>query len=166
MRRNISGLEPNDSDDMTVSPAVAVPLSARLYSECPCGWKYRGDSQADLEDGNAFHDPGDSCCHCSGMKCLACNDEIQHEDCYADCPACCVADDDGYTEMERQRRTARWWALTDQRELPDSELRAYLAALAAGHPEEKPAWENEDEAMDFLHTLIERYNTSTHKPVV
>lgn len=148
---------------MTSLPSHTKQPLGLLYAECPCGWKYRGGSESDLEDGNAFHDPGDSCCGCGGMKCLACVEEEPHLDCYADCPSCCVLDSDEYTEMDRQRRTARWWALTDQRELPDTELRSYLVALSTGHPDDEINFETEEEAMDFLHELIRRYNTDTHR---
>jgi len=152
----------DDTPHPSHNSAVDIALDNELYAECRCGWRYRGSDAQDMEDKQNFHDPGDSCCNCGGMLCLQCVEGTQHAVCYRDCPDCCLEDVDGFTEMDRQRRMSRWWALTDQRELPETELRSYLAAFSAGHPDDIPALETEQEAMDYLHTLIDRYNVSTH----
>jgi hypothetical protein len=155
---------PDDGSRAVTAGTPAIPQTlGDLRDSCPCGWRYIGDSATDLDDQRAFHDPGDSCCTCSGWLCIACASRQPHETCDRDCTECCSTDPDGYTAMDRQRRTARWWALTRETDLPDTNLRGYLAAFSAGHPEERPAVSTEEEATAFLHSLIAQYGEITHR---
>lgn len=54
---------------------------------CGCGFKYEGDDPCAPEI--ADHDPGDSCCNCSGQRCMDCVFRAMHDECMDDCPTCC-----------------------------------------------------------------------------
>jgi hypothetical protein len=113
-------------------------LAKGLVFDCNCGWKYRvaendESDLTDLKDVVSFHDPGDSCCTCASWKCLACFDDLAHDNCIPNCPDCCVLDEDGYSPMDRQRALSSWWSNSDTGEFEAIDPNTYPTAFAAGH---------------------------------
>lgn len=135
-----------------------------LFSSCPCGWKYRGTDRDEMERMYDLHDPGDSCCNCGGVLCMDCTTSQPHTTCTWDCPDCCLPDNDGYTTMDRQRQTARWWAVAKDTESLDApELTAYLAAFHAAHPNQRSQIFLHEETVEYLHDIITNYRKTRTK---